>query len=78
MKHRTLCVGIAGMMLLGLSSSLRGQEELVVVLKDGRRQSFRVADVARIEFVTGAKATSMPEVPAVDFLKPDKVISPAQ
>jgi len=78
MKHRTLCVWLTGIMLLGFSTALLGQEELVVVLKDGRRQAFRVADVARIEFVTGTKATSMPEAPAVDFLKPDKVVSHAQ
>jgi len=78
MKHQTLCVWLAGIMLLGFSTALLGQEELVVVLKDGRRQSFRVADVARIEFVTGSKTTSMLEAPAVDFLKPDKVISHAE
>ena len=78
MKHQLLCVGLAGIMLLGFSAALSAQEELVVVLKDGRRQSFHMADVARIEFVTGTKATSMPEAPAVDFLKPDKVISHAQ
>jgi hypothetical protein len=75
MKHQTLCVWLAGIVLLGFSTALLGQEELVVVLKDGRRQSFRMADVARIEFVAGSK-TSMS--PAVDFLKPDKVISHAQ
>ena len=78
MKPRTLCVWLAGIMLLGFSTALLGQEELVVVLKDGRRQAFRVADVARIEFVTGSKAMSMPESPTVDFLKPDRIINRGQ
>ena len=78
MKPRMQCVGLAGIILLGFSTALLGQEELVVVLKDGRRQSFRVADVARIEFASGSKATLMPESPAVDFLKPDRIINHGQ
>jgi hypothetical protein len=41
MKHQTRCVWLAGIMLLGFSAAVLGQEELVVVLNDGRRQSLR-------------------------------------
>jgi hypothetical protein len=55
----------AGVLALALSTVgtpvLRAQEpegSIVIILKDGRRQSFRLADVARIEFEHSAATAS--------------------
>jgi len=72
MRNRMLCILLTGVVILGFANLLFGQQEMIVVLKDGSRQSFRMADVARVEFGSAANVT---QSPAVDFLKPDKVIT---
>lgn len=58
---------IARMLLLaGLALPAAAQSHLVVILKDGRQQSFPLAEVARVEFAGGVVAPPPPTPSAAD------------
>jgi hypothetical protein len=65
MRKGTMILLVAGTLLLagrsaepGQTSTPEDQDKIVIIFKDGHQQSFRVADVARIEFSQSARSIS--------------------
>ena len=65
MRKGTIMLLVVGTLLLagcyaraGQISALDDQDKIVIIFKDGHQQSFRVADVARIEFSQFARNIS--------------------
>lgn len=65
MHKRTVILLVVGMQLLagrsaraGQTSASDDQDKIVITFKDGHQQSFRVVDVARIEFSQSARRIS--------------------
>lgn len=60
------CVLLAGTAVLGMAqgrSARGGSGQIVIVFKDGHRQSFNMADIARIEFPSGAAVADAGSTP---------------
>jgi hypothetical protein len=59
-----LCLAAPGVVAQRSSAAKNGTEKIVIVFKDGHRQSFNLADVARVEFPGGgetpAASTALP------------------
>ena len=65
MRKGTIMLLVVGTLLLagcyaraGQISASEDQDKIVIIFKDGHQQSFRVADVARIEFSQSARNIS--------------------
>jgi hypothetical protein len=65
MHKGTMILLVVGTLLLagpsaqpGQTSASNDQDKIVIIFKDGHQQSFRVADVARIEFSQSARSSS--------------------
>jgi hypothetical protein len=65
MRKGTMILLVAGTLLFagrsaepGQTSAPEDQDKVVIIFKDGHQQSFRVADVARIEFSQSARSIS--------------------
>jgi len=65
MRKGTIMLLVVGTLLLagcyaraGQISASEDQDKIVIIFKDGHQQSFRVADVARIEFNQPTRSTS--------------------
>jgi len=69
MRKGTMILLVVGALLLagrsaqpGQTSASADQDRIVIILKDGHQQSFRVADVARIEFTQSARSSTTSSV----------------
>lgn len=52
----TLCLAVPGVFAKTPPASKSGQSAIVIVFKDGHRQSFSLSEIARIEFPGGSDA----------------------
>ena len=60
MRNRLLIAGLAALLLipsLGSAQKRASGNSLVIVFKDGHRQTFNLADIARVEFPGASAAT---------------------